>query len=1431
VAFTFTIATVAKSLQPGWRITETLNGRNVMTFSVLSLDGTYRPASRAVVAFAEDATTLFAGTIQEKSEQGLGGYGVTPIDTQCGAVDFNELPDRRQVEVTIPAGSTLKQALTQVVAYLSPYGVSLDAGQVDGPTFTDALVFEFGPLTAVLNKLSVISGYAWEIDYTKKLRMFVPGVTAAAFNIAADDGHVIGDISVSPSLSDFANQVIVRFTESARAAYAFLSASGNFADGETVTVGSKTYTFQDTLTDSNGNVQIGASAAVSLENLAAAITLDTGAGTAYAASMTVNGSVTAFMQSATLMTARSLSVGASGNSISCTTTASDAAWITEGGGGTTTLLFGADDALTNTVTATTSPAAGDLVELVFAHPEIRDQATAQAMADGYLVRAQVEPREIRYKTLTPGLRPGHKQNIVEARRGLNGDCLITAIDTYAVGNVLWYDVTATDSLVIPSDYKDTFRAWNGGGSGANVSAVLSSGGGGTVSGVGTVGKIAKWSGAEALTDSIITESGSALTVAGSVEATAMTIAGAYVYRVGGTDVSLADGGTNASLTAVNGGLIYSTASAMAVGAAGSAGQIVRSGGAGAPTWSTATYPATATTAGAYLRADGTNWITSTLVLPNAATAGRVALATATNTIGESQYLTYVSGSFTVGSAGNADFNVTAATSGHFAGLVFNQGVTQTWQMYANNTPTPALVWLSGGSFGAMQLSAAGNLIAAGSFAAGGGQTINSSSDIAIANAADTISGAWDFTSTTPIDFGRAISVQVDGVIASGFYDAVKTRGWDALGDDGSGLVLGGYRASQWSGVKLYGAGAVAATFTPSASSIAGTLAANGRVNVAEHVYPTVNWTSDLGSQTLKVRKIYAAELEVDTLVAQDVIATIGGEILTAPTTKLTAALTDSATTISVEHNELASGDRIWLEARGQFEMMAVTSGPSGSGPYTYDVTRNLDGTGANAWLAGDAVVNTGTTGDGYIHQYATGGRFGGTGPSIVGQVRTGTDYNAIATRWAIGNLNGLYGYVADIYGAAFGDPSNAWLKIDATNGIRIGHDATTKISLTAAGDASFTGTVTAAAGAIGGWTIGATSLSATNISLTSGAANTAHLLAGSGSNAGGINSANSGSDIVHWAGAAHADRATAAFRVTGAGALTATSATITGAITASSGSITGDFTIGTSGLLRSGATDYATGTGWVLDYNSGTPRFRVGTTAGNRLAWDGTDLTVVSETVTINGDGISIQPNASALSRFSGYVFNDSDKWGVYGYGDTGTRHTVIKTQHTDTETAETIIESINSAGTGWARVTLGAGGMIPPTIVIATNGGASVSVDDDNGSKIITDGRIIHRGEISPTALEDNTDNWNPTGLSSSRYIRAAASAAYNLTGISAQSNGTEIVLWNGGSHTITLKNDVTSTAANRFLTPGAADYALTQYKGVLIRYDGTSSRWVVLG
>lgn len=55
----------------------------------------------------------------------------------------------------------------------------------------------------------------------------------------------------------------------------------------------------------------------------------------------------------------------------------------------------------------------------------------------------------------------------------------------------------------------------------------------------------------------------------------------------------------------------------------------------------------------------------------------------------------------------------------------------------------------------------------------------------------------------------------------------------------------------------------------------------------------------------------------------------------------------------------------------------------------------------------------------------------------------------------------------------------------------------------------------------------------------------------------------------------------------------------------------GSIVIDTNGLIRSGQTAYDTGTGWWLGNVSGTPRFSIGNSAGNKVTWNGSVLTVV----------------------------------------------------------------------------------------------------------------------------------------------------------------------------------------------------------------------------
>lgn len=82
--------------------------------------------------------------------------------------------------------------------------------------------------------------------------------------------------------------------------------------------------------------------------------------------------------------------------------------------------------------------------------------------------------------------------------------------------------------------------------------------------------------------------------------------------VGSSILPLANGGTNAALTASNGGIFYSTASAAAIlSGTATASQALLSGTSAAPSWSTSTYPSTSG-AGTVLASGAANTITATI---------------------------------------------------------------------------------------------------------------------------------------------------------------------------------------------------------------------------------------------------------------------------------------------------------------------------------------------------------------------------------------------------------------------------------------------------------------------------------------------------------------------------------------------------------------------------------------------------------------------------------------------------------------------------------------------------------------------------------------------------------------------------------------------------------------------------------------------------
>lgn len=105
--------------------------------------------------------------------------------------------------------------------------------------------------------------------------------------------------------------------------------------------------------------------------------------------------------------------------------------------------------------------------------------------------------------------------------------------------------------------------------------------------------------------------------------------------------------------------------------------------------------------------------------------------------------------------------------------------------------------------------------------------------------------------------------------------------------------------------------------------------------------------------------------------------------------------------------------------------------------------------------------------------------------------------------------------------------------------------------------------------------------------------------------------------------------------------------------------------------------------------------------------------------------------------------------------------------------------------------------------------------------------GAIFFNAQITPSALVADTNDWTPTGLSTANVIRASASTAINLSGITAPAtDGKILVIDNVGTSTITATSqDTNSTAANRFAFD--RPIALRGGRSLTIKYDTTASRW----
>jgi hypothetical protein len=430
-----TVGGVPMRCRMGWSVTETANRRGVFAGAVPDPAGVIRPPIGAEVLFVQGGVRIFGGYIDQPAEAGIGGVGLTGIITTISASDFSGLPERRLVTATIAAGGTVRSVLGVFLPYLSPYGVTLDPSQVAGPTLP-ALTYVDRALVDALNEVAALAGNAagtdpwiWEIDYFKALRMFPPGSTRAPIDLASGDGHALGDITVKPTRTNFANRIIV------------YAGTGEHDLDEVLGVGNgstTTYPLVYPLLRSYGYV--------------------TNAGVNETLAIAGAGFPATWLYHADANTVeRFAGPPAVGHQISITFVAQFP------------IRAVADDAA--------SQAAVGLWERAVTQEAVFSMPVAQALAEVELAAALATPKTIAYRTAAAGLHPGQVQGVSEPRRGLNGTYLITdvKIQSSSASNRVERLVTAVEGTGLVRTWRDS-PIWSSTGGPSTTSGAAAGGG-------------------------------------------------------------------------------------------------------------------------------------------------------------------------------------------------------------------------------------------------------------------------------------------------------------------------------------------------------------------------------------------------------------------------------------------------------------------------------------------------------------------------------------------------------------------------------------------------------------------------------------------------------------------------------------------------------------------------------------------------------------------------------------------------------------------------------------------------------------------------------------------------------------------------------------------------------------------------------------------
>jgi len=182
-------------------INDTLGQRSTTGFTLIDTTNSITVEIGDTVIVRNNGLTLFAGTIENYTR-------TNPTDTslsiKVSCVSFDQIADRHLAAITYEtasqtAGDIVKDLISR---YLADDGIT-EGTIEDGPTVIKA-VYNYMPVAQALNEISERAGFAWWIDYNKKLNFVSSLSMVAPFNIT-DSSRTYRKLTISKKRGTYRN--------------------------------------------------------------------------------------------------------------------------------------------------------------------------------------------------------------------------------------------------------------------------------------------------------------------------------------------------------------------------------------------------------------------------------------------------------------------------------------------------------------------------------------------------------------------------------------------------------------------------------------------------------------------------------------------------------------------------------------------------------------------------------------------------------------------------------------------------------------------------------------------------------------------------------------------------------------------------------------------------------------------------------------------------------------------------------------------------------------------------------------------------------------------------------------------------------------------------------------------------------------------------